>query len=161
MSYTAVVGHHTGPPRIHPNQQVQTEQVTHREHRTPTTVKQNILAQSLEKSTPRGADQAARTAALNRRRARGRSRCRGRRRIRGRGCRRRAPPPRGLSQLERFANIHMSRLEPVYSHPLRPAPHIHNKVLRPTLQDAEGPIVGGPQRGTVAIVADEDVLGRR
>ena len=64
-----------------------------------------------------------------------------------------------MSQLERFANIHMSRLVPIYSLPLRPAPNIPNKVLRPTLQDVEGPIVGGPQRDTVAIVADENVLG--
>ena len=64
-----------------------------------------------------------------------------------------APSPWGLGRLERFANIHMSRLETAYSHPLSPAPHIHNKVLRPSLQDAEG------QRGTVAIVADDNVFG--
>ena len=69
------------------------------------------------------------------------------------------PSPRGLGQQERFANIHMSRLETVYRHPLRPAPHIHNEVLRPSLQDTEGPIVGGAQWGTVAIVADENILG--
>ena len=45
-----------------------------------------------------------------------------------------APSPWGLGQLKRFAKIHMSRLETVYSHPLRPAPHIHNKVLGPSHQ---------------------------
>ena len=46
MSHTVIVGHHTGPPRIHPNEQGQTEQLTHREHRTPTSVKQNTLVQN-------------------------------------------------------------------------------------------------------------------
>lgn len=49
----------------------------------------------------------------------------------------------------------------VYSHPLWPSPHIHHKVLRPRLQDTEGPIVEGLQWSSMAVMANENILGGR